>query len=130
MGGEWVYILFHKKITNIGLVFMRLQISEYVVIGAYLAMLFAIALVFRTFNKNTSDFFRGGGQSKWWLVGSSAFMASFSAWTFTGAAGVAYLYGWSVAVIFVANTVGFLVNFAYFAPRFRQMRCITIVFFS
>ncbi|MEA4863466.1 MAG: hypothetical protein AB7F40_00590 [Victivallaceae bacterium] len=99
---------------------------EYCVIGAYLVMLFAIALVFRSFNKNSADFFKGGGRTKWWLVGSSLFMASFSAWTFTGAAGVAYRFGWSVAVIFIANAVGFLVNFIYFAPRFRQMRCVTV----
>mgnify|MGYP003340740136 CR=1 FL=1 len=34
--------------------------------------------------------FRGGGKALWWMVGGSAFMVQFSAWTFTGAASKAY----------------------------------------
>ncbi len=102
------------------------EFFEYAVIGGYLVLLFAIAIIFKSFNSNTSDFFRGGGKTQWWLCGTSIFMASFSAWTFTGAAGVAYNLGWSVVIIFLANTIGFLGNYFFFAARFRQMRCITV----
>ncbi|MEZ9894235.1 transporter, partial [Vibrio lentus] len=63
----------------------------------------------------------------WWMVGATAFMTQFSAWTFTGAAGKAYNDGFAVAVIFVANAFGYFMNFAYFAPKFRQLRVVTVI---
>lgn len=63
----------------------------------------------------------------WWLVGSSAFMVQFSAWTFTGAASSAYSNGWGVLTIYLGNALGFTVNYFYFAARSRQMRHITTV---
>ena len=69
-----------------------LEISniEYFVIIGYLALIISVGLVFKQFSSNTDDYFRGGAKGTWWLVGSSAFMSAFSAWTFTGAAGIAY----------------------------------------
>ena len=98
---------------------------EYVVIAAYLALLVGIALSFRKLNQNVSDYFRSGCQGTWWLVGTSALMSTFSAYTFTGAAGAAYEAGWSVAIIFIANFVGFMVNALLSARWFRQLRAIT-----
>ncbi|MDA0710093.1 MAG: hypothetical protein O3B73_07785 [bacterium] len=56
--------------------------TEYLVVGCYLAALVDVGIVFRTFNENVSDYFRNGCKGTWWLVGSSAFMTAFSAWTF------------------------------------------------
>jgi Na+/proline symporter len=85
----------------------------------------AISWVFRRFVNNVSDYFRGGGKALWWMVGGSAFMMSFSAWTLTGAASQAYGQGWPIVTIYVANSLGFLVNALHFAPKFRQMRVVT-----
>ncbi|MFA0521394.1 transporter, partial [Vibrio sp. 10N.222.55.E8] len=71
------------------------------------------------------DYFRGGGKMLWWMVGSTAFMTQFSAWTFTGAAGKAFTDGFSVAFVFIANTVAYLFAYLYFSHRFRQMRVDT-----
>lgn len=101
------------------------RVVEYAVIGGYLVTLVAVALVFKHFNSNVSDYFRNGCRGTWWLVGMSAFMASFSAWTFTGAAGVAYQSGWSIMVIFIGNVLGLLLNAAFVAPWFRQLRAIS-----
>ena len=100
-------------------------LTEYFVIGTYMVMLVCIALVFRNFNKNAGDYFRSGCKGKWWLVGSSAFMGCFSAWTFTGAAGVAYSSGWSIMIIFMAGAAGYFVNALLTAPWFRQLRVIS-----
>ncbi|USN98675.1 MAG: hypothetical protein H6810_10985 [Phycisphaeraceae bacterium] len=98
---------------------------EYGVIVGYLVFLVAVGVVLRRFNSNVSDYFRAGAKGKWWLVGASAFMGAFSAWTFTGAAGAAYESGWSIMVIFFANVLAFAVHAALLAPWFRQLRAIT-----
>jgi SSS family transporter len=97
------------------------------IVGIYFLFLIAIGWMFRTFTSNTSDYFRGGGNMLWWMVGATAFMTQFSAWTFTGAAGKAYNDGFAVAMIFLANAFGYFMNFAYFAPKFRQLRVVTVI---
>ncbi len=97
------------------------------IVGVYFLFLIAIGWMFRTFTNTTSDYFRGGGSMLWWMVGATAFMTQFSAWTFTGAAGKAYNDGFAVAVIFVANAFGYLMNYLYFAPKFRQLRVVTVI---
>jgi Na+/proline symporter len=75
--------------------------------------------------QSTSDYFRGGGRMLWWMVGSTAFMMQFSAWTFTGAAGKAFTDGFAVCLVFIANTFSYFCGWAYFAQRFRQARVDT-----
>jgi SSS family solute:Na+ symporter len=100
---------------------------DYAVLVFYFFFMLAISWVFRRFVTNVSDYFRGGGKALWWMVGGSAFMVQFSAWTFTGAASKAYSDGWPIAIIYVGNAIGFLCNAVYFAPKFRQMRVVTFV---
>ena len=97
------------------------------VVIIYFAFLIAIGWAFRNLTSNTSDYFRSGGNVLWWMVGASAFMTQFSSWTFTGAAGKAYTDGLAVAFIFAGNALGFFFNYLYFAPRFRQMRVVTVI---
>ncbi|PMH45040.1 transporter [Vibrio sp. 10N.286.49.B3] len=97
------------------------------IVGIYFLFLIAIGWMFRTFTTNTSDYFRGGGNMLWWMVGATAFMTQFSAWTFTGAAGKAYTDGFAVAILFLANAFGYLMNYLYFAPKFRQLRVVTVI---
>lgn len=103
-----------------------MDLNTFVVI-IYFAFLIIIGWAFRNLTANTSDYFRGGGNVLWWMVGASAFMTQFSSWTFTGAAGKAYTDGLAVTFIFVGNAIGFFLNYLYFAPRFRQMRVVTVV---
>jgi SSS family transporter len=105
---------------------MKMELNT-VIVGIYFLFLIAIGWMFRTFTSTTSDYFRGGGSMLWWMVGATAFMTQFSAWTFTGAAGKAYNDGFAVAVIFVANAFGYLMNYLYFAPKFRQLRVVTVI---
>lgn len=99
---------------------------EYVVIAAYFLLVVGIGFAFKKMAKqSTSDYFRGGGRMLWWMVGSTAFMAQFSAWTFTGAAGKAFTDGFAVSLVFFANTFSYFCGWAYFSHRFRQMRVDT-----
>ncbi|MEZ5414201.1 MAG: hypothetical protein R3F03_07795 [Opitutaceae bacterium] len=98
---------------------------DHAIVAFYFTFMLAISWVFRRFITNVSDYFRSGGQVLWWMAGGSAFMVSFSAWTFTGAASRAYGDGWPIAVIYLANAAGFFMNAAWFGPKLRQMRVIT-----
>jgi SSS family solute:Na+ symporter len=98
---------------------------DYAVIAVYFAFLVAIGAAFHRVNKSTNEFFRGGGKVLWWIVGATAFMTQFSAWTFTGAASKAYENGALVLVIYAANAIAFFGNFAGTAARLRRMRVIT-----
>lgn len=102
------------------------MIYEYLVIAGYFLLIIGIGFTFKNMAaKSTSDYFRGGGRMLWWMVGSTAFMMQFSAWTFTGAAGKAFTDGFAVCLVFIANTFSYFCGWLYFAKRFRQMRVDT-----
>ena len=102
------------------------MVYEYLVIAGYFLLIVGIGFAFKRMAKrSTSDYFRGGGRMLWWMVGSTAFMMQFSAWTFTGAAGKAFSDGFAVCLVFLANTFSYFCGWAYFAHRFRQMRVDT-----
>ncbi len=99
---------------------------EYAVIAGYFLLIIGIGFTFKKMAaQSTSDYFRGGGRMLWWMVGSTAFMMQFSAWTFTGAAGKAFTDGFAVCLVFIANTFAYFCGWLYFAKRFRQMRVDT-----
>ena len=100
---------------------------DYLIIGIYLACMFSVGLFFRRFNADAGDFFRGGGNMLWWMCGASAFMTSFSAWSFTGVAGKIYEVGTLVLALYLANFVAFFLTWRVFSYRFRQMRVVTYV---
>lgn len=99
---------------------------DYLVIAGYFALMIAISVLFKKMASNsTSDYFRGGGKMLWWMVGATAFMTQFSAWTFTGAAGKAFNDGFAILAVFIGNMVAYLFAIFYFSRRFRQMRVDT-----
>ncbi len=99
---------------------------DILVVGVYFILMIIIGLIFKSLaGRSTSDYFRGGGKMLWWMVGSTAFMTQFSAWTFTGAAGKAFTDGFPITVVFMANAFGFFLSWLFFSYRFRQMRVVT-----
>lgn len=57
-------------------------------------------LILKRLCRGSRDYLIGGNKIPWWLAGASIFMMSFSAWTFTGAAGFAYEYGIRIILIY------------------------------
>jgi SSS family transporter len=104
-----------------------MSIYDYIVIGVYLVFMLSLGPIYKSFSKTASDFFRGGGGMLWWVVGASAFMTQFSAWSFTGGAAKAYETGTFFLVLFVCNTAAALFTLFFTAHRFRQMRVISAV---
>src|SRR5215212_1072364 len=98
---------------------------DYGVLAVYFVFMLSLGVVFRKFTKISSDYFRGGGNVLWWLVGATAFMCQKSAWTFTGAASKAYSDGLLVGVIFLGNGIGYFIAYLWSAARFRQIRVVT-----
>ena len=102
-----------------------MTVYDYVVVVFYLAFMLSMGPLFMRFSRTASDYFRGGGGMQWWVVGSSVFMTSFSAWSFTGGAARAYETGTFYLVLFLCNVAGLIVTYFFTAERFRQMRIIT-----
>ncbi len=101
------------------------NITDYVVIGAFVAMLMSIGFIMKKFCSNTHDYFVGGNKVAWWLAGASAFMAGFSAWTFTGAAGFAYQHGILIMTLFHFNALAYFLVGLFLADKCRQTRKMT-----
>lgn len=100
---------------------------DYVIIGFYLLFMLAIGVAFRRMSKNTSDYFRAGGAMPWWITGASTWIYSFSAWTFTGAAGKVYETGTLVLLVYYTSLLGLVTVFGYTCLKFRRMRVVTWV---
>jgi solute:Na+ symporter, SSS family len=98
---------------------------DYFIIAFYFVFLLGIGLVFRRLSKNTSDYFRCGGVMPWWITGTSAWLATFSAWAFVGAAGEVYRAGLNVLIVFYASILALVLTFVYMSFRFRRMRVVT-----
>ena len=98
---------------------------DYFIIGCYLLFILGIGFVFRRQSRNTSDYFRAGGVMPWWITGTSAWIAAFSAWTFTGAAKKIYETGTLVLVLYYASALALAVVYLFTCRRFRRMRVVT-----
>ena len=95
------------------------------VIGIYFLVMIAVSVVLKRLNRNSSDYFRSGCRATWWLTGVAAFMSSFSVWSFTGMADLAYSHGGSALLISTGLFASVVVNALVLGPWFRQMRVVT-----
>jgi len=100
---------------------------DYAVIGAYMLLMLGIGVFSMRFNRGASDYFKGGGRIHWLAAGLSSFMSGFSAWTFTGAAGLAYQHGLVTVLLYVGNACTFLLGYFIFAVRWRRARISTVM---
>jgi SSS family transporter len=97
------------------------------VIGVYLLLMLGIGFYSMRFNRGAADYFRGGNRVHWLAAGLSSFMSGFSAWTFTGAAGLAYQHGLVAILLYVGNACTFLLGYWVFAARWRRARISTVM---
>ncbi len=100
---------------------------DFAVIGAYMAFMLAIGFYAMRFNRGAADYFKGGSRIHWLAAGLSSFMSGFSAWTFTGAAGLAYQHGLVAILLYVGNAATFLLGYFLFAQRWRRARIGTVM---
>ena len=100
---------------------------DYFVVGCYTALMVLVGIYVVKFNRGAAEYFRGGNRIPWLVAGLSSFMAGFSAWTFTGAAGVAYRAGIAVIGLYIGNALSFLLGYFVFASRWRRSRITTVM---
>ncbi len=100
---------------------------DYLVIGAYFLFMLGIGLYFMRINKTGKEYFAGGNMIPWWVSGMTLYMANFSAWTFTGAAGFAYATGWFAILYFCVWSVSYYVGSQLTAAKWRRTRSISPV---
>ena len=100
---------------------------DYTVIGFYALLMVLVGLYVMRFNRGAAEYFRGGSRVPWLVAGLSCFMAGFSAWTFTGAAGVAYRAGIAATGLYIGNAISFLLGYFVFAQRWRRSRITTVM---
>ncbi len=100
---------------------------DYVVIAAYMLLMVGIGVYAARFNRDASDYFRGANRIPWLVAGLSSFMSGFSAWTFTGAAGLAYQKGLVAILLYLGNAATFLLGYWVFAVRWRRARISTVM---
>jgi len=100
---------------------------DYVVITAYMLLMVGIGVYAMRFNRGAADYFKGGNRVHWLAAGLSSFMSGFSAWTFTGAAGLAYQNGLVTILLYVGNACAFLLGYFVFARRWRRARVSTVM---
>ncbi len=98
---------------------------EYLTLFFYFALLLICGSQFAKFNKNISDFVRGGAQGTWWMVGTSVTIGGISAFTFTGNGSAAFESGPTLLVIYCANLASFALGGLFLARWYRQTRAIT-----
>ncbi|WP_231615607.1 sodium:solute symporter family transporter [Novipirellula artificiosorum] len=71
---------------------------NYVVLFAYLLSMVGVGAYVARKNKNTDDYFRGGGHLPWWAAGCSIFATMLSSLTFTGIPSKAYAQDWVYSI--------------------------------
>jgi SSS family transporter len=100
---------------------------DYLVIAIYGLLMVVVGLYVMRFNRGAAEYFRGGSRIPWLVAGLSCFMSGFSAWTFTGAAGVAYRAGIAATGLYIGNAASFLLGYFVFAVRWRRSRVTTVM---
>ena len=100
---------------------------DYLVIALYALLMVRVGFYVLRFNSGAAEYFRGGSRIPWLVAGLSCFMSGFSAWTFTGAAGVAYRSGFAAIGLYLGNALSFLLGYFVFAGRWRRTRITTVM---
>jgi SSS family transporter len=98
---------------------------DFVVLGAYAALILGVGLFMGRFVKSSGDFFSGGKKVPWWMGAISSYMAMISSFVFIAHGGVAYSDGVVAIVVFWSCAFAVLAGTWVFASRWRRARVDT-----
>ncbi len=75
---------------------MKLDQLDFIVISAFFVLMVGIGIWAHFKNKNSEDYYTGGGKVPWWLSGISHHVAGYSGAVFVAYAALAYTHGISI----------------------------------
>ncbi|MEY8487772.1 sodium/solute symporter [uncultured Parabacteroides sp.] len=103
----------------------KLGLANIIVIILYFASLAWIGYYFSKKQKNTDDYFKGGGRLPWWAVGLSIFGTSLSAITFMSIPAKAYSSDWSYMLVNAGIIMVVPLILYLFIPFYRKLNVTT-----
>ncbi|MCC6397432.1 MAG: hypothetical protein IT282_10470 [Bacteroidetes bacterium] len=103
------------------------NIYDYAVIAGYFLFMLGIGVYFMRINKGGREYFAGGSMIPWWVSGMTLYMANFSAWSFTGAAGFVYSTGWFPLIWFTGGAIAYVAGTLLTGKLWRRTRSISPV---
>ncbi|MBR5296493.1 MAG: sodium/solute symporter [Parabacteroides sp.] len=98
---------------------------NFLVIFFYFLSLAWIGYHFSKKQKNTNDYFKGGGRLPWWAVGLSIFGTSLSAITFMSIPAKAYASDWSYMLVNAGILMVVPIILYLFIPFYRKLNVTT-----
>jgi solute:Na+ symporter, SSS family len=108
-----------------------LQRTEFYTVLAYLLLMIGIGFYFMSRNRGGTDYFAGGRCVPWWVSGVSLYMGNFSAWLFTGGAGMLYKTTWYGLLYFLlTGSISYFLGAQLTAVLWRRSRVISPVEFT
>lgn len=102
-----------------------LGVVNTIVIILYFASLAWIGYYFSKKQKNTDDYFKGGGRLPWWAVGLSIFGTSLSAITFMSIPAKSYSSDWSYMLVNAGILMVVPIILYLFIPFYRKLNVTT-----
>jgi len=94
---------------------------NWIVLGVYLLVILLIGFIFMHRNKNSNDYYRGGGRIPWWAAGISIYATMVSAMTFMGIPAKAFSTNWTYYPILVTTIFVSIFVIKYYLPYFRRL---------
>ena len=98
---------------------------DYLVVVVYGALVIAAGAIVSRFNRETGDYFKGGGRIPWGLSAISLFISGFSAFMFVGAAGFTYRNGSAAIILFSLAAPSYLLGYWLYGRLWRRTRIDT-----
>lgn len=102
-----------------------ISVLNALVIALYFSILSWMGYYFSKKQKNTDDYFKGGGRIPWWVVGLSIFGTGLSAITFMAIPAKAYSTDWSYMLMNAGILMVVPVILYMFIPFFRRLNITT-----
>jgi solute:Na+ symporter, SSS family len=100
-----------------------MHLLDWLVLGAYFALMIGVGFWARSKVKTASDFFTAGGAMPWWLSGISHHMSGYSSAVFVGFAAIAYTAGFSLYIWWACSIcLALLLGSGLFPGRWSRMR--------
>ncbi len=102
--------------------FNTVNLLDYGLIALYFVIIIWVGIYAARQNKNTDEYFKGGGHIPWVIAGLSNWVSGYSAFMFVAAAGFTYINGIGAAVIFTSAFWAYLVGYLVFGRLWRRAR--------